>query len=172
MDLFCLKKILFFTAGLFFIACMTQCRNKIEFTEKIEAQLPETIDFNYHIKPILSDRCFACHGPDKNKVEANLRLDLEESALAALGENKDHYAIVPGKPHRSAVYERITSTDPEMRMPPPESNLKLSEQEVALITRWIDQGAVYKPHWAFINPEKPKVPQVENTGWVLSLIHI
>ncbi|MEX2594176.1 MAG: DUF1553 domain-containing protein [Anditalea sp.] len=136
----------------------------MKFSDEIEAVLPEEIDFNYHIKPILSDNCFTCHGPDENKIEANLRLDLEERALAAIGEHKDHYAIVPGNTNKSEVYKRITSTDPEMMMPPPESNLKLSEQEVALITRWIEQGAAYKPHWAFIIPEKPKVPQVENTA--------
>jgi mono/diheme cytochrome c family protein len=166
MKLFLFKKTLLSVSIIFFLLCFAQCNSRVEFSDEVEAGLPEKIDFNYHIKPILSDNCFACHGPDENKIEANLRLDLKESALAALGEHKDHYAIVPGNTKKSAVYNRITSTDPEIMMPPPESNLKLSEQEVALITRWIEQGAAYKPHWAFIKPEKTAVPQVENTAWV------
>jgi hypothetical protein len=139
--------------------------SKITFSDELEASLPEEIDFNYHIKPILSDRCFACHGPDENKREAGLRLDIEEYALAAFGDGKNTYALVPGNPHKSAVYKRIVSSDPDLVMPPPESNLTLSETEIALITRWIEQGAAYKPHWSFIVPEKPKVPSIKIQGW-------
>lgn len=142
-----------------------QYNSQVTFSDEIEAALPEEIDFNYHIKPILSDRCFACHGPDANKREAGLRLDLEVDAFAALGEEKDHYAIVPGKPHKSGVYARITSTKQDLMMPPPESNLKLSKKEIALITRWIEQGAAYKPHWSFIKPEKPEIPQMDDRTW-------
>ncbi len=141
------------------------CHSKVEFPEAVEAQLPAKIDFNYHIKPILSDRCFACHGPDENKREAGLRLDIEDSALVALGKKKDHYAIVPGKPQRSELFHRIMSDDPEVMMPPPESNLKISQEEVALLTRWIEQGAAYKPHWSFIKPEKPSVPEADDRNW-------
>lgn len=165
-----LMKILISAVIVVVIIGVFQYKTKVEFPDEIEAELPEEIDFNYHIKPILSDRCFACHGPDENKREAGLRLDLEEWALAALGENKDHYAIVPGKPNKSAVYERITSTDREMVMPPPESNLTLTDHEVALITRWIEQGAGYKPHWSFIKPEKEEIPQVENNHWIKNKI--
>jgi len=131
--------------------------SKIKFSDELEASLPEEIDFNLHIKPILSDRCFACHGPDENKREAGLRLDFEEFALAAFGE-ENNYAIIPGNPHKSTVYSRIVSSGPEFMMPPPTSNLALSETEIALITKWIEQGAVYKPHWSFIIPHKPEVP--------------
>ncbi|MEQ9438168.1 MAG: DUF1553 domain-containing protein [Cyclobacteriaceae bacterium] len=151
------------TTGIILVACN---QRKVEFSPEIEAQLPKTIDFNYHIKPILSDRCFACHGPDKNKQEANLRLDMPESALAALGDDKNRYAIVPGHPGKSEMVHRITSDDAEVMMPPPESNLTLSEVEVAMLTRWIEQGAEYKPHWSFIPPEKPEVPEVAQSSEV------
>lgn len=166
MNLIRIHKILFFITGIFFLACLTQCNNHAEFSEEVMAQLPEKIDFNYHIKPILSDRCFACHGPDENKREAGLRLDIEDSALAAMGDLKDHYAIVPGKPFESTLVQRIMSKDKEVMMPPLESNLKLSEQEIALLTRWIEQGAAYKPHWSFLKPEKANVPEVQNQQWV------
>ena len=149
-------------AGMLVGACTPQ---KVEFPPDIEAQLPEKIDFNYHIKPILSDRCFACHGPDENKREAGLRLDILDSALAALGEEKDHYAIVPGNTTQSALFHRITSDNPDFMMPPTESNLTLSALEIATLTRWIEQGAEYKPHWSFIPPEKPEVPEVAQKDW-------
>ncbi|WPP51905.1 DUF1553 domain-containing protein [Catalinimonas niigatensis] len=167
MNLFFSRHALLFTFTLFFLALFTQCGpENVDFSEEVEAQLPEKVDFNYHIKPILSDRCFTCHGPDENKREAGLRLDIEENALAALGDEQDHFAIVPGDPHESTLFDRISSKDPEVMMPPPESNLELSEQEVALLTRWIEQGAVYKPHWSFIKPEKPGLPKMQDSDWV------
>ena len=144
---------------------LISCNARVEFPAEIEAQLPEKIDFNLHVKPILSDRCFACHGPDAANQESDFRLDTEEAALAALEDNT--LAIVPGDPHNSELYHRITSADPEVMMPPPESNLKLSEQEVAVLTRWIEQGAEYKPHWAFIKPEEPEVPEVAG-DWLVN----
>ncbi len=128
----------------------------------LEGGIPQKVDFNYHIKPILSDRCFACHGPDENKIEGGLRLDIEEKALAEL-ESGSH-AIVPGKLGKSALYHRIISEDAEEMMPPPESNLKLTDHEKALLIRWIEQGAEYKPHWSFIPPKKPEIPEVKNTA--------
>jgi len=155
--------IVFFSlSGLFLLGCNDA---HVEFSPEVEAKLPEQIDFNLHIKPILSDRCFACHGPDENKQEAGLRLDQPEAALAALKEGDGH-AIVPGDPHESALFHRITSEEADFVMPPPESNLKLSELEVATLTRWIEQGAEYKPHWSFIPPEKLEVPEVKKSDWV------
>jgi hypothetical protein len=127
--------------------------------------LPEVIDFNFHIKPILSDRCFACHGPDEGSQKAELRLDIPEGAYASLGENQDHKAIVPGSLRKSHAYLRMISEDPAFLMPPPDSNLALSSKEIAMISKWIEQGAAYKPHWAFIQPEKRGLPKVENTDW-------
>lgn len=148
------------------MVCITQCGSRVEFADEIERQLPEKIDYNYHVKPILSDRCFACHGPDENKREAGLRLDIADSAFAALGENRDHHAIVPGNSKKSTIVERLLSTDPTVKMPPPESNLTISEFEAALITRWIEQGAEYKPHWSFIKPQRPELPSVRKKEWV------
>jgi hypothetical protein len=160
-----LKKIAIAVVGAVLLIWALQYKSTIKFSEAVEATLPLEIDFNLHIKPILSDRCFACHGPDENKREAGLRLDMEEHALAAFGEGRNNFAIVPGNPHKSAVYARIVSTDPELMMPPPASNLTLSETEIALITKWIEQGAAYKPHWSFIVPKKPEIPSIKSKKW-------
>ena len=122
----------------------------------------EKISFNYDIKPILSDRCFACHGPDANKRESDLRLDTPEGAFAALKDTPGHFAIVAEDPEDSEMYLRMISDDPDVVMPPPESNLSISEEEIELIRRWIEQGAQYEKHWSFINPEKGKVPDSAN----------
>jgi len=133
--------------------------NKPEAILLAEKSLPEVIDFNYHIKPILSDRCFACHGPDKNNQKAGLRLDIADSAYAAMRSGAGK-AIVKGNLNNSEVFHRIISNDPDKVMPPPESHLSLSNKEIAYIAKWIEQGAEYKPHWAFTPPEKKKVPKV------------
>lgn len=132
--------------------------------------LPDLVDFNFHIKPILSDRCFKCHGPDAGQRQANLRLDREEDAFAALKNSPGLHAIVPGKPEYSDLITRIYSTDPQQVMPPLESNLSLSDHEKALLKKWIDQGAKYKKHWAFIAPEKPEIPVIKNREWPRSQI--
>ncbi len=122
--------------------------------------LPETVDFNFHVKPILSDRCYKCHGPDDNARKAEFRVDLEEVAFSKL-KKEGGYAFVPGKVGKSVAWRRIISDDPDFHMPPPESNLSLTAKEKALITKWIEQGAEWKEHWAFIPPEKPEIPQLE-----------
>ncbi|CAG5067505.1 hypothetical protein DYBT9623_00226 [Dyadobacter sp. CECT 9623] len=123
------------------------------------------ISYNYQVRPILSDKCFACHGPDANKREAGLRLDIAENAYSAL-EGKDKYAIVPGNPQASEVYKRITSTDPEYQMPTPGSHLGLlNENEIALIKNWISQGAKYEQHWAFTVPTQATLPEVLDEDW-------
>lgn len=121
----------------------------------------DQVSYNFHIRPILSDKCFACHGPDANKREADLRLDTEAGAFAALKESPGKFALVSGNLEKSEVFHRITSTDPGEMMPPPESNLSLTEEEVTLIKRWIEQGAKYEPHWAFLKVKKPEVPKVD-----------
>ena len=132
---------------------------------KVYGDLPDQVDFNFHIKPILADRCYKCHGPDENTREANFRLDLEEEAFAKLKESGGH-AFVKGKINRSKAWARMTSYDPEFQMPPPESNLSLSDEEKALITRWIKQGAKWKKHWAFIPPEEPPIPSINSNDEV------
>jgi len=132
---------------------------------KPKEKFPAHVDFNIHIRPILSDRCFKCHGPDSKQRKANLRLDIPDSAYAALKESPGMFAIVPGKPEQSEVYHRIISEDTAERMPPPSSNVSLSEYEIKLITKWIKQGAEYKPHWAFIAPQPQQLPETENKKW-------
>src|SRR5690606_11439038 len=119
---------------------------------------------------ILSDKCYACHGPDNNTREAGLRLDTEQGAYKALKESPDKHAIVPGKPNISEAYLRISSDDESIKMPPTSANLPLTNYEIDLIERWIEQGAVFKPHWAFTVPVKPEVPVNKKSDWGTSEI--
>ena len=134
------------------------------------ADIPDKVDYNFHIRPILSDKCFACHGPDANQREEGLRLDTSEGALAALKDYDNRFAIVPGNPHESEVYIRVSSSDSSQVMPPPSSNMKLSEREIKLVKKWIDQGAEYKPHWSFVPPQAVKPPAVKDGSWVTNTI--
>ncbi len=120
-------------------------------TEKFSEPLPKVVDFNFHVKPILVQNCYLCHGPDPSSRKAELRLDTYEGAIAALKEGG--HAIVPGKTSKSELVKRIYDEDPGKIMPPPETNLKLTEREKALLDKWIDQGAQWKEHWSFIKPE-------------------
>ncbi len=135
-----------------------------------EQQVPDVISFNFHVKPILSDKCFLCHGPDAGSREAGLRFDLEEGAFAALGELKDHFAIVRGKPDESKLVYRVNNEDPNIRMPPPISNLSLSDYEKEVLVKWIEQGAIWESHWSFIPPVKPDVPKIINEDWAANEI--
>lgn len=132
--------------------------------ETAMTEVPDTIDFNYHVKPILSDKCFACHGPDMANQKAGLRLDIAEHAYEAL-EGTGKTAVVPGKPHKSEMIDRIQSTDPERKMPPPEFKVELTDHEIAILARWISQGAEYKPHWSFIPPKKVDKPGISAQDW-------
>jgi hypothetical protein len=134
------------------------------------AGVSDSVDFNLHIRPILSDRCFKCHGPDANQRKANLRLDTQEGALAALRDNPKAHVIMPGSPDQSEVFLRISTSDTSQLMPPPKSNLSLNENEIALIEKWIKQGAKYKPHWAFIPPTQIEIPIIENEDWPVNEI--
>lgn len=127
-----------------------------------EMKVPETVDYIFDVKPILSDRCYLCHGPDEGTREAGLRLDIKESAYAAIGENLDRHAIIPGDTVNSQMVYRINNPDVEKRMPPVTSNLSLTEYERKVLTKWIAQGAVWKDHWAFVPPVKSEVPKVGN----------
>lgn len=128
--------------------------------------LPDVVDYNFHVKPILSDKCFACHGPDKANQKAGLILYTAEGAYAELKENPGHFAIVPGNTRRSELVNRIKAIDPEVMMPSPESHLSLNDYEKALLVKWIKQGAEYKPHWAFIPPQQLDLPTVEKQEWI------
>ncbi|MVM40943.1 DUF1553 domain-containing protein [Spirosoma sp. HMF3257] len=142
-------------------SCMTSSSTHSSSSEAI----PDRISYNFDIRPILSDKCLACHGPDANKREAGLRLDMAESAYKALKEHPSAHALVPGKPELSEVFLRISSPDTSVMMPPPSSNLKLSAREIKLIEKWIKQGATYEKHWSFVAPKKPAIPQVKQTDW-------
>ncbi len=152
--------------SLLIVIALPACKEPVSEDGDVLARLPDEVDFNYHIRPILSDRCYPCHGPDSNTREADFRIDTEEGAFARLNESSRNRAIVRGSLRRSELAHRIASGDADYMMPPPESNLKLSEDEVALLRKWIDQGAEWKPHWAFVAPESPSLPEVEDESWV------
>ena len=120
------------------------------------------IDFTRHIRPILSAACYQCHGPDSKERQADLRFDRQQSALASREEGP---AIVPGKHAESGIYRRITSNDPESRMPPPDESRQLSPEEIEKIKRWIDEGADWETLWSLqpVNPSAP--PPVQQTAW-------
>ncbi len=132
---------------------------------KDATHLPDVVDYNFHVRPILSDKCYTCHGPDENKREAGLRLDIAENAYQELKESKGKYAIVPGDKVSSQLYHRIHATDSSELMPPPESNLSLTDYEKRILTKWIEDGAEYKKHWAFVVPEKQALPANNVANW-------
>jgi hypothetical protein len=115
------------------------------------------ISFNRDVLPILSDRCFLCHGPDEATREADLRFDLEEAVTEEI--------IAPGHPEKSEFFHRITSDDPDVRMPPANSKLALTKVEIAILGQWIKEGAKRQQHWSFIPPKKAALPKVNNARW-------
>lgn len=131
--------------------------------------IPEEVDYNFDVQPILSDKCFSCHGPDEASLEADLRLDQSEVALNHLSD-EGLWAIEPRAPQRSLIIDRTLTQDEERRMPPPEANLRLTAQEKAILYRWVEQGAVYKPHWSLIAPKKSVLPTVSHDEWPASEI--
>ena len=116
------------------------------------------VDFNRDIRPILSDVCFQCHGPDKNQRKAGLRFDLKDEFYSDRG---GYAMVVPGKLDQSELYSRLIDTDEKQRMPPPEALRQLSKDEIDLFKRWIEQGAEWKGHWAYLKPDRPAVPQLD-----------
>ncbi len=118
----------------------------------------DRIDFNRDIRSILSDRCFACHGPDEGQRQTDLRLDLAENAVAKL--ESGVIAVVPGRPEQSELIARITSDDPSLKMPPPDSKKQLSAAEIELLRKWIEQGAPFAKHWSYEQPVRPAIPDV------------
>ena len=122
-----------------------------------------SLRFNRDIRPILSDHCYSCHGPDAHSRKAKLRFDQRDSALSS---NPESPAIVPGKSGISQMIHRIFSTDKEEVMPPPEINKSLTAAEKKILVRWIDEGALYEKHWAFEPPKRVPLPIVEKSDWV------
>jgi Protein of unknown function (DUF1553)/Protein of unknown function (DUF1549)/Concanavalin A-like lectin/glucanases superfamily/Planctomycete cytochrome C len=155
----CLIILLLLVATSCLVSCSPDLPKEVALAYR---ELPGKLDYNLHVKPILADKCFACHGPDKAKQKAGLRLDMDSSAFAELPENPGKVAIKPGSLNGSEFFHRIISADPEYMMPVPESHLNLSPKEKAILIKWIENGAVYKPHWAFVKPEKVLPPKVIN----------
>ena len=139
------------------ITTLMVCCSPISHPLEDPGTLPEVVDYNFHVKPILSDRCFACHGPDEAKREADLRLDIPQNGK-----------YIEGGQLKKELLNRIYSEEGEVQMPPPESNLSLSPYEKAIIEKWIQQGANWKPHWAFTPPQKPELPSVVQADWPLN----
>src|SRR5712691_8831960 len=126
-----------------------------------------TAEFNRDIRPILSDICFQCHGPDKAKRKADLRLDTEEGAFADRG---GYQVIVPGNLAESVLFQRLTAADETKRMPPIKSGRRLTPEQIELIRDWIGQGAKWQKHWSLLPPERPPPPNVKNQAWASNAI--
>ncbi len=121
------------------------------------------LDFQRDIRPILSGKCFACHGPDPKVRKAKLRLDTPEGTFGTAASGA--HAVVPGELDESELYQRISATDPEERMPPAKSGKSLSADEIGKLKTWIAQGATYPKHWAFVPPYRPEIPQTGEPRW-------
>ncbi len=128
------------------------------------ASAADKVDFNREVLPILSTSCFRCHGPDQSARKAELRLDVRDNAV------DKKKIITPGKAEDSELVSRIQSDDEDARMPPPKAGAKLNDDQIAILKRWIDEGAPYAEHWAFVLPVKPEVPAVKNQAWAKSPI--
>jgi hypothetical protein len=139
-----------YSAGVVSLACF------VIFVEAAEP-LPRTIEFNRDIRPILSDTCFNCHGPDKANRKAKLRLDTEEGAHE---DHKGTRAVVPGNTDKSELLRRIATEDESERMPPAKSGRRLTPHQVALVRRWIEQGAKWQKHWSLMPPRRPELPKI------------
>ena len=141
----------------------------IDIVRAAENEKPSTMEvesaklsFNRDIRPILSEACFRCHGPDAAARAAELRLDLREGATADLS---GHAAVVPGRPEQSELVTRIMSTDPDVRMPPAEAEHQLTDDQVAKLRRWIAEGAEYESHWSLLPPVRHEPPAIQNKDW-------
>jgi hypothetical protein len=155
-----LRPLAFF--GIIFAAtlCVSAAANK-------NAPLPDRIEFNRDIRPILAENCYSCHGPDAGQRKAKLRLDTKDGLFNAI---KDIHPVVPEHADQSELYRRITTDNADDRMPEPKSGRRLSPRQIALIKRWIDQGARWQGHWAFTPPTRLALPRVQNTSWVRNAI--
>ena len=133
--------------------------------ENTDGSLTELINYNFDVKPILSDKCYTCHGPDPKSVEGNLRLDISDNWYRLSEEDANKQIILPGHTNKSELVDRIRSTRASHQMPPPESNLVLTEREKKIIERWIEQGAEWDTHWAYNPPVKSDPPSHEFGAW-------
>tara|TARA_B110000238_G_scaffold192352_1_gene227615 strand:- start:1322 stop:3637 length:2316 start_codon:yes stop_codon:yes gene_type:complete len=123
------------------------------------------INFNFDVKPILSDKCYTCHGPDEKARKADLRLDLEQGFYSSIKDNIDKYIINRENPHESELIKRIYNGNVSEIMPPPESNLILTNKEKETLKKWIEQGAKWEPHWSYSKPILPEIPKTDFSNW-------
>jgi mono/diheme cytochrome c family protein len=147
--------------------CFTRFRVATAAAAVTLAALPsgaaaQLVDFGRDVLPILTANCFACHGPDADKRKADLRLDVREAAVSDANGTE---AVVPGKPADSELITRVTAADGEGRMPPPKAGPRLSAEQVRTLRTWIEQGAPYAEHWAFVPPKRPQPPRVQEAAW-------
>ena len=132
----------------------------------INTAFADGISFNRDVRPLLSDRCFACHGPDEGDRQADLRLDLADGEQGAYRTDSGTAVIKPGAVEESELWHRINSDDPDTVMPPPEAKKPpLTDKERAIIRKWIEEGAPYEDFWAFVPPKKPTMPSLKESGW-------
>ncbi len=133
------------------------------------ADLPrgQPVEFNRDVRPILSNSCFVCHGPDTKRRKGDLRLDVEEDAFADRG---GYRLLVPGKIDQSELYRRIAAKDPGKRMPPAKHGKQLTPRQIEVVKTWIEQGAKWQGHWAFVVPKRPALPPIANRAWPLNPI--
>ena len=143
---------------------------KLEIINTFSDSEINLVDFNFDVKPILSDKCYTCHGPDDKARKANLRLDIENGFYKALEDNPNHFVIDKNNPVESEILKRISSENSIYKMPPPESNLDLSDREKEILKKWVLQGGKWDKHWAYIKPELPIVPEVKNINWTTNEI--
>ena len=126
-----------------------------------DAGVPENVNYNWHVRPILSENCFQCHGPDEEALEAGLRLDRPDLAMQRLEGPRERYAIVPGDPDSSELVWRINTSSADDQMPPASTHKTLTEREKQILRQWITDGAEYQRHWAYVAPESVTVSETE-----------
>jgi hypothetical protein len=141
---------------------LAACLSVVLTSSAVADESVRPVDFDRDIRPILSDKCFTCHGPDEQQRASGLRLDVRESAFAA---RDGKSAIVPNDLNASVLHQRITSTDADQKMPPEDSGQELSDAEIQLLARWIQEGAKWTEHWAFLRPAKHELPLLEDQQW-------
>lgn len=145
-----------------FLSCGHFVSSVVAQPVSVQPVSTQTVQYNRDVRPILADKCFRCHGPDAAARKVELRLDEAESAKADRG---GYSVITPGKPEQSELIRRVTSTDNDLRMPPHDSGSQLRSAEIEILRRWIRSGAEYQPHWSFIPPRRPAMPEVSRSDW-------
>lgn len=165
-----IKTLTYSSIALLAAVIIVSCRENAGHPESAESKATSSdqVSYNFQIRPVLSDKCFKCHGPDAGKRQAGLRLDIADSAYAPLKEHQGAFALVPGNPEKSQLYIRISSPDTSLLMPPLDAHLgQLTQTEIATFKTWIRQGAKYEKHWAFTAPRKttPPAPDSAHTAW-------